>query len=131
MFKKSLSLLTISIITIILIVSVVLCFNREFIVSKIIEKSFLKAGRPLKFGDYTVVIDRVEGNKLFGITMQGSNSKFEAKSGNYTYLPEEKSIDINLFDGVIDDRSSENTFLKHRLTFKKYHTILKIKQSRN
>ena len=82
MRKKPFSLLIIFVITILVIVSVALFLNRGFIVSKIVEKSFLRAGRPLKFGDYTVVIDRIEGNKLFGIKMNESNRKFEAKSGN-------------------------------------------------
>ena len=127
MRKKPFSLLIIFVITILVIVSVALFLNRGFIVSKIVEKSFLRAGRPLKFGDYTVVIDRIEGNKLFGIKMNESNRKFEAKSGDYTYLPKENSIEINLIDGVVEDLSSENAFLRHKLTFKKYHTIFKIK----
>jgi len=131
MGKKPFFLLIISIITILVIVSVALFLNRGLIVSKIIEKSFLKAGKPLKFGNYIVFIDRIEGNKLFGIKMNGSNRKFEAKSGDYTYLPKEKLIDINLFDGVVEDSGSDNTFLQHKLTFKKFHIIFKIKQSRN
>ena len=126
MRKKAFSLLIITAM-VIAVISVVLFLNRGFIISKIVEKSFLRAGRPLKFGDYTVVIDRIEGNKLFGIKMNESNRKFEAKSGDYTYLPKENSIEINLIDGVVEDLSSENAFLRHKLTFKKYHTIFKIK----
>ena len=126
MRKKVFSLLTITAI-VIAVISVVLFLNRGFIISKIVEKSFLKAGKPLKFGDYTVIIDRIEGNKLFGIKMNESNRKFEAKSGDYAYLPKENSIEINLVDGVVEDLSPENSFLKNKLTFKKYHTIFKIK----
>ena len=126
MRKKAFSLLIITAI-VIAVISVVLFLNRGFIISKIVEKSFLKAGKPLKFGDYTVIIDRIEGNKLFGIKMNESNRKFEAKSGDYAYLPKENSIEINLVDGVVEDLSPENSFLKNKLTFKKYHTIFKIK----
>lgn len=125
MQEKPFSLLIISVIVI--VVSVALFVNRGFIVSKIAENYFLKAGKPLKFGDYTVIIDRIKGNKLFGIKMNESNRKFEAKSGDYKYLPKDNSIEINLFDGVVEDISSGDAFLRHRLTFKKYHTIFKIK----
>ena len=86
MRKKPFCILIISVV-IVTAISVGLFLNRGFIVSKIVEKSFLKAGKPIKFGDYTVVIDRIEGNRLFGIKMNESNRKFEAKSGDYKYLP--------------------------------------------
>ena len=126
MRKKPFYILIISVV-VVAAISAVLFLNRGFIVSKIVEKSFLKAGKPIKFGDYTVVIDRIEGNRLFGIKMNESNRKFEAKSGDYKYLPGENSIEINLVDGVVEDLSPENAFLKNKLTFKKYHTIFKIK----
>jgi len=115
------------ILVVVVAVSVALFLNRGFILSKIVEKSFLKAGKPIKFGNYTVIIDRIEGNKLFGIKMNEATRKFEAKSGDYVYLPKENSIEINLIDGVVDDLGSGDAFLKHKLTFKKYHTIFKIK----
>ena len=114
-------------ITFILASSVILFLNKEVILSKIIEKSFLKAGKPLKFGSYTVFIDRIEGKKLFGIKINDSSRRLEAKSGSYVYMPKENKIELNLADGAIEDDSPGDNFLKHRLTFKEYHTFFKIK----
>ncbi|MGA2775628.1 MAG: hypothetical protein ABSE81_06155 [Candidatus Omnitrophota bacterium] len=125
--KKNIFFLITVLITALFTISVILFINRGFIIAKVVEKTFLKAGKPLKFGAYTVIIDRVEGNKLFGIKMSEHNRKLEATNGDYKYLPEQNSIEINLIDGIVEDSGAENLYPKNKLTFKKYHMVFKIK----
>ncbi|MFA5276255.1 MAG: hypothetical protein WC417_05130 [Candidatus Omnitrophota bacterium] len=125
--KKKIFILITAFIAIFIVISILLFVNRGFIISKVVEKTFLKAGKPMKFGDYTVIIDRIEGNKLVGIKMSEGSRRLEAVSGDYKYLSKENSIEVNLMDGTIEDGSPENIYLKNKLTFKKYHVIFKIK----
>jgi len=81
----------------------------------------------MAFGDYTVVVDRIEGNKLFGIKVTGENRKLEAKSGEYEYNLKENIIKFNLIDGVADNIDSKNPDIFQRLTFKQSYIKIKLK----
>jgi hypothetical protein len=92
-------------------------------------KMFLKAGRPMQFGSYIVLIDKIEGNKLYGIKISSKNRKFTAKSGDYTYLPERNALKFNLIDGAGDDYDPQNPREFHTLTFKQSYITIKLKPS--
>jgi len=116
-------------IILIVIVSVALFLFRSAIVTTLSEKIFLKAGRPLRFGSYTVLIDKVEGNKLSGIKVSSKNRRFEAKSGDYLYLPGKNAIKFNLIDGAAEDYDPKNPGEFHTLTFKQSYITIKLKPS--
>ena len=97
--KQAISTIVLVIIFIV-IVCVALFLFRGAIITTLAEKVFLKAGKPLQFGSYTVLIDKVEGNKLYGIKVSSKNKRFKAKSGDYIYMPEKNAIKFNLIDGV-------------------------------
>jgi len=125
MGKKWFAALTI--LAVILIICLVLFLFRGFILNKLVENVVFKEGRPTKFGNYTVSIDKIEGNKLFGITVTDNNRKLEAKSGEYVYIPKENTIKFKLNDGIAEDVSVENPRMFNRLTFKQYYMTLKLK----
>lgn len=107
--------------------SVALFLFRETIATKLAGKIFLRAGKPLQFGSYTVLIDKVEGNKLYGINVNSKNKRFKAKSGDYIYMPEKNAIKFNLIDGVADDYDPQNPSEFHTLTFKQFYITIKLK----
>jgi len=78
----------------------------------------LKAGTPMQFGAYTVLIDKVKGNKLYGIKVSSKGKRFKAESGQYQYLPEKNAIKFSLVNGTADDYDPENPRQYHTLTFK-------------
>lgn len=127
MKKKWFAALTIS--AIILTISIAIFIFRGFIFSNIVEKTVLRAGKPIKFGNYTVFIDKIADNKLFGIKISGNNRKLEAKSGDYIYVPNENAIKFNLIDGVAEDADPKNINLFHRLTFKQMFMKIRLKRS--
>jgi hypothetical protein len=90
-------------------------------------KIFLKAGRPMQFGSYTVLIDKIQGNKLYGIKVSNKNSRFKAESGDYTYMPEKNAIRFNLIDGAADDYDPANPHGYHTLTFKQSYITIQLK----
>ena len=89
----------------------------------------MKAGRPLKFGSYNVLIDKVEGNKLYGIKVDGKNKKFKAESGEYIYMPEKNAIKFSLINGVAEDFDAENPSESRKLTFKQSYITIKLNPS--
>jgi len=116
-----------AILAVILVICLALFFFRGFILNKLVENVVFKEGRPTKFGNYTVSIDKIEGNKLFGITITDNNRKLEAKSGEYVYIPKENTVKFKLNDGIAEDVSAENPKMFNRLTFKQYYMTLKLK----
>lgn len=100
--------------------------RRDAIVAAIVEKALLKAGKPLKFGEYTVFIERIEGKKLFGIKISSENGRLEAKSGDYEYIPAMKAVKLNLTDGVAEDRDPQMPGGYHLLTFKQSHITINL-----
>ena len=97
MRKRSFIALIVSVIIFIAIISLTLFLFRGIIFTKLIEKVFFKAGKPVTFGTYTILIDRIEGNKLFGIKISEKYRKMEAKSGEYVYIPKENAVKFILF----------------------------------
>jgi hypothetical protein len=129
MKKKQTILITVLTIILIVIVCVALFFFRGAITTTLAGKIFLKAGKPLQFGSYTVLIDKVEGNKLYGINVSSKNKRFKAKSGDYVYMSEKNAIKFNLIDGVADDYDPEHPGGFHTLTFKQSCLTIKLKPS--
>ena len=127
MKNKKLIAAIVSIVILIAIVCAMLFIFRGAIVTALTEKVLLKAGTPLQFGAYTVLIDRVEGNKLYGIKVSSKNKKLEAKSGDYTYMPERNAIKFNLIDGVAEDYGPDNPQEARTLTFKQSNITIKLK----
>ena len=90
----------------------------------------LLAGKPITFGSYTISIDRIEGNKLFGIKITGKNRKVEAKSGAYFYVPKENVLKFNLIDGTAEDIDAKNPQAIRRLTFKEFFMKIRLKPAK-
>ena len=126
--KQAISIIVLAIIFIV-IVCVALFLFRGVIVTTLAEKIFLKAGKPLQFGSYTVLIDKIEGNKLYGIKVSSKNKRFKVKSGDYIYMPEKNAIKFNLIDGVADDYDPQNPREFHTLTFEQSYITIKLKPS--
>ena len=129
MKKKQIISVIISAIILIVIACVALFIFRGAIITTLAEKIFLKAGKPLQFGSYTVLIDKVEGNKLYGIKVSSKNKRFKAKSGDYIYMPEKNAIKFNLIEGVAEDYDPKNPREFHTLTFKQSYITIKLKPS--
>lgn len=126
--KQAISIIVLAIIFIV-IVCVALFLFRGVIVTTLAEKIFLKAGKPLQFGSYTVLIDKVEGNKLYGIKVSSKNRRFKAKSGDYIYIPEKNAIKFNLIEGVAEDYDPKNPREFHTLTFQQSYITIKLNPS--
>ncbi len=126
MSKKSAILIIGSVIIVALAGGAIFHF-KDAIITTFAQKLFLRAGRPLKFGSYTVLIDRIEGNKLYGIKVSDGNRRFQAKSGDYIYLPEKQALKFNLIDGVADDYDPKSSGDFHTLTFKQSYITIKLK----
>jgi len=99
---------------------------RGAIVTGLAARVLLKAGKPLQFGGYTVLVDKVEGNKLYGIKVSSQNKMLEAKSGDYAYMPEKNAIKFNLIDGVAEEHDPDNPQKFNRLTFKQTIITLRL-----
>ena len=126
---KKKQVIPIIILTIILIVTVcvALFIFRGTIIDISAAKIFLKAGKPLQFGSYMVLIDKIEGNKLYGIKVSSKNRRFKAKSGDYIYMPEKNAIKFNLIEGTAEDYDPNNPHEFHTLTFKQSYITIKLK----
>ena len=128
MKKSSISIIILA-ITFVAAASLALFIFRGAIITTLTGRVFLQAAKPLQFGTYTVLIDKVEGNKLYGIKVSSKNRRFKAKSGDYTYLPEKNTIKFNLIDGVADDYDPNNPGEFHTLTFKQSYITIRLKPS--
>ncbi|MFH0917905.1 MAG: hypothetical protein V1830_02095, partial [Candidatus Omnitrophota bacterium] len=126
MKKKQIILIIILAVIAIVIVSVTLFFFRGAIITTMAGKIILKAGKPMQFGEYTLLIDKVEGNHLYGIKVSSKKGKFKAEKGDYLYLPKENAIKFNLIDGAADDYDPENPRQFHTLTFKQSYITIKL-----
>ena len=102
---------------------------RGAIITTLAGKIALQAGRPLKFGSYVVLIDKVDGNKLYGIKVSSKTNRFIAKSGNYAYIPKENMIKFNLVDGVVEHYDPKNPRESHTLKFQQSFIKIKLKSS--
>ena len=83
----------------------------------------------MRFGDYTVFIERIEGDKLLGIKINGNNRRLEAKSGDYQYNFNEKLLKFNLIEGIAEDANPDNPKQFRRLTFKQISMKIRLKES--
>ncbi len=126
--KQAVSIAVLSIIFMVIACAGVFLF-RGVIVNVFTGKIFLKAGRPLQFGAYTILIDKVEGNKLYGIKVSSKHRRFQAQRGDYLYIPKKNAIKFNLIDGVGDDDDPNNPGELHTLTFKQSYVTIKLKPS--
>jgi len=115
------------VIPVIILVVITAFFFRGFIFNKLAAKMVLRAGQPMKFGAYTVFIDRIEDNKLFGIKITDKDRKLQAQGGAYEYLPKENAIRFNLVDGVAEDADPKNPDAFQRLTFKQLYLKIRLK----
>ena len=125
MNKKHIFSVSVLLVIIIVIASAFL-FKNSFI-STLAEETILRAGIPLQFGSYTVQIDKVEGNKLYGIKVTSKNKKFTAKSGDYLFMPEKHAIKLHLIDGSADDFDSQNPGQYHAMEFKQSYLMIRLK----
>jgi len=114
-------------VAVIILIVIAVFMQRGFIFNKLAANIVLKAGTPMKFGAYTVLIARIEDNKLFEIRITDKNRKLEAKSGAYEYLPKENAIRFSLIDGIAEDVDPENPGKFQRLVFRQLYMKLKLK----
>ncbi|MFA5063689.1 MAG: hypothetical protein WC578_06455 [Candidatus Omnitrophota bacterium] len=126
MKEKKIVALTVSALIIITIAWGAIFIFRGAAVTGLAGKILLKAGRPLQFAGYTVLVDRVEGNKLYGIKVSSQNKTLEAKSGDYIYIPERNAIRFTLVDGVAEDHDPDIPQKLNRLTFQQTIFTLKL-----
>ena len=124
--KQTIPIIALAVIFVI-IVSIALFIFRDVIIGTVGEKILLRAGKPLQFGSYTVLIDRVDGSKLYGIKLSSKNRRFEAKSGDYLYIPGKNAIKLNLIDGSASDYDPNNPGEFHTLTFKQSYITIRLK----
>jgi len=115
-------------ILLILIIAAVLgYYSRNYVIFKIAEKTILKEGQPLVFGDYTVFINKIRGSELSGIKISNGEFKLEAERGRYVYIETENALRIELREGTIEGLGEDQTMLSARMTFKQYSIKLKLK----
>ncbi|MDD5568725.1 MAG: hypothetical protein PHY88_05925 [Candidatus Omnitrophica bacterium] len=126
MKKKKIVVLTVSALIIIAIAWAAIFILRGTAATGLAGKILLQAGRPLRFAGYTVLVDRVEGNKLYGIKVSSQNKTLEAKSGDYTYIPERNAIRFTLVDGVAEDHDPDIHQKFNKLTFQQTIFTLKL-----
>ena len=75
--KKKQVILIIALVIVLIAIACVALFNfRGFISTTLGGRILLKAGKPLQFGSYTVLIDKIEGDKLYGIKVSSKKSKY-------------------------------------------------------
>ncbi|MDD5130800.1 MAG: hypothetical protein PHS66_07145 [Candidatus Omnitrophica bacterium] len=117
------------ILAIIVIAAVILIFFRGVLATNLAGKILLKSGKPMQFGEYTVLVDKVEANKLYGIKVTGKDKKLTAESGDYTYLPEQNAIKFNLVNGAADNYDPENPGAYQALAFKQSRFTIKLRHS--
>lgn len=127
MKKKNFIAVIVPVIIFIFIISLVAFFFRGIILTKLIEKAFLKAGKPITFGTYTILVDKIEGNKLTGIKISEKYRKMEAKSGEYEYIPKEGAVKFILYDGFAEDKDPENPYAVSKLSFKQWNMKVRLK----
>jgi hypothetical protein len=127
MTKKSqiISLIVLAVVFLGILLSTAIFFRR--VITKVLVGQVLQAGKPMQFGSYTVLVDKVQGNKLYGIKVSSKNKRLKAESGEYTYLPEKNEIKFNLINGAADDYDPANPHEFHTLTFKQSYFKIKLK----
>ena len=126
--KKKRAILIIALAVIFIVIACLAVFLfRGALVTGIAGKMLLQAGKPLQFGSYTVLIDKIEGNRLYGITVSSKTRRFKAKSGDYVYMPDKNAIRFNLIDGAAEDFDSKNSGESRELTFKQSYVTIKLK----
>lgn len=101
---------------------------RKAVLVKIAQKVYLRQGQPMKFGNYTVVIDKISGNEFSGIKISGENRELAANSGSYVYLPKENSIRFCLLDGTARDGDPASAKQFRVMTFKQFYMKVKLPQ---
>ena len=127
MKKKKFIAVIVPLLMFILLISLVAFIFRGIIFTKLIEKAFLRAGKPITFGAYTILVDKIEGNKLTGIKISEKYKKMEAKSGEYEYIPKENAVKFVLYDGFAEDTDPKNPYAISKLSFKQWNMKVKLK----
>jgi glyoxylate utilization-related uncharacterized protein len=72
-------------------------------------------------------VDKVDGNKLYGIQVSSKGKRFKAESGEYAYLPQKNAIKFSLINGSANDYDPENPREFHTLTFKQSNFTIQLK----
>ena len=119
--------ITIILLTLTILLIFSFLFFRGFIFSKLFEKTLLRAGKPVAFGSYTVCIERIDRNELFGIKIVAKSRSLEARSGTYEYLPKENALKFSLRDGSALDINPDNPQESRRLTFKQMYMKIRLR----
>ncbi len=124
--KKKWPVIVITTFLIIIASGAVLFIFRGAILNKFAASAIFISGKPLKFGDYTISVEKVEGNKLYGIEVSDNEKKFTAKSGTYEYLPQDNLIKLSLSDGVSEFTDPKHPDNAYKLTFNQYNLKIKL-----
>jgi len=120
--------LVVSAMVFVFTLSAILFIFRTHVFDKILEITVLRAGKPIKFGSYTIFIDKIENNKLSGIRITSNIIKLEAKNGEYDYIPKENAIRFRLADGTAQALASKNAKVLNVLSFKQYNMKIRLKE---
>ena len=105
-------------------------FASRRLVKEIIFKrpaAYLEAGKFIKdFQDYIVLTQRVEGNRLYGITIyqpqeQGKSTRtIMAERGEIVTSKDDKTLRIKLYDGTSDEPNPDDPSMFYKLDFKTF-----------
>jgi Ca2+/Na+ antiporter len=82
--------------------------------------SQIESGKPFKLGHYIMIVEKKDGDDLFGIKATYGDRTIEAKTGKIINGPDNKTIKLELVDGSVMQPNPENPNLFSRITFKKY-----------
>lgn len=68
-------------------------------------------------GQYTIFIDRIEGNKMFGLSIMEDtperSANITARIGELDHTPGESKFTLNLYDAEVSMRTKEGTIEEH------------------
>lgn len=89
--------------------------------------AYLEAGKFVKdFQDYIILTQRVEGNRLYGITIyqpQGEGKPTRtviAESGEIISSPDDKTLTLKLYNGASDEPSPDDPSIFYKLNFRTF-----------
>lgn len=89
--------------------------------------AYLEAGKFVKdFQDYIILTQRIEGNRLYGITIyqpQGEGKPTRtviAESGEIISSPDEKTLTLKLYNGASDEPNPDDPSVFYKLNFKTF-----------
>lgn len=89
--------------------------------------AYLEAGKIIKdFQDLIILTQRIEGNRLYGITIyqpqggKGTTRTIIAESGEVISSPDQKTLTIKLYNGSADEPNPDNPEMLYKLDFKTF-----------